>query len=287
MRAYYSVTNYGENRYAITSGEGVSVYLLVGSEKALVIDTGYGFANLREVVDGLAKRPLLVVNTHGHLDHVDGNFWFEDCPIYLHEKDWPAYEKYYLSKKRQEVVERGRRTRMGWGSDEVKDILPEDFDEEAYIAKKRPRVLPVREGDIFDLGGIRLVAYEVPGHTWGSIALLDEGTGALYIGDAANSHLVLCIDAATATVYRQTLQKLAALEFEVFMQGHGIEPVPKKELYSYIDCANHLTEEYCQEMISPVHGGIIEKVFTRPGYSFKEMEKPGFASLIAQDENLV
>lgn len=159
MKEYYTVTNYGKNRYAITSEEGVSVYLLVGSEKALVVDTGYAFANLREEVEKITSLPLMVVNTHGHLDHADGNFWFDGCPVYMHEKDWPVYEKYSLPEERQRAVKNARQTRMGWGSDVVKDILPMGFDEEAYCNVERPRALPIAEGDSIDLGGIRLKVY--------------------------------------------------------------------------------------------------------------------------------
>ena len=53
------------------------MYLLEGDEKALLIDTGYGAENLREYVEKLTSKPILVVNTHYHPDHAAGNGEFE------------------------------------------------------------------------------------------------------------------------------------------------------------------------------------------------------------------
>ena len=49
------------------------MYLLEGEEKALLIDTGWGAGNLRTFVEKLTDKPVIVTNTHGHLDHSGGN----------------------------------------------------------------------------------------------------------------------------------------------------------------------------------------------------------------------
>ena len=47
-----------------------NIYLILGTEKALLIDTGSGLFPLKLVVDKLSeKRELLVINTHSHFDH--------------------------------------------------------------------------------------------------------------------------------------------------------------------------------------------------------------------------
>ena len=72
-------------------GENVYCYLLVGNQKALLIDTAYGFTDIAGAVRELTSRPLTVVNTHGHFDHVTGNYRFgRAC---LHEKDMELYER--------------------------------------------------------------------------------------------------------------------------------------------------------------------------------------------------
>jgi glyoxylase-like metal-dependent hydrolase (beta-lactamase superfamily II) len=63
-----------------TNFEGPFSYLLLGSERALLLDTGTGHADLRKVVDELlAGRDLalIVAHTHGHGDHIGGDSQFE------------------------------------------------------------------------------------------------------------------------------------------------------------------------------------------------------------------
>ena len=65
------------------------MYLVAGEEKAALIDTGMGFPGLRQLVERLTDKPVIVLNTHGHLDHIGGNDEF-DC-IYLHPDDLTVY----------------------------------------------------------------------------------------------------------------------------------------------------------------------------------------------------
>lgn len=63
-----------------TNFEGPFIYLLLGSERALLLDTGTGHADLRSVVDKLlAGRDLelVVAHTHGHGDHIGGDSQFD------------------------------------------------------------------------------------------------------------------------------------------------------------------------------------------------------------------
>ena len=57
--------------------------MIVGKEKAMLIDTGHGYGNLKQVVKSITDKPLYIVNTHGHLDHTSGNAQFEEKYIYI------------------------------------------------------------------------------------------------------------------------------------------------------------------------------------------------------------
>ena len=54
-------------------------YLLVGEEKAMLIDTAYGEGDLRAMVESITDKPVMVCNTHGHFDHTGGNALWEEA----------------------------------------------------------------------------------------------------------------------------------------------------------------------------------------------------------------
>jgi hypothetical protein len=67
-------------------GKGTNYsFLLCGTEKAVLIDTGLGFTDMKHITDQLTCLPVEVVNTHGHLDHISRNYQFETA--YLHPAD--------------------------------------------------------------------------------------------------------------------------------------------------------------------------------------------------------
>ena len=78
------------------------MYLVVGEEKAALIDTGMGFPGLRQLVERLTDKPVMVLNTHGHLDHIGGNDEF-DC-IYLHPDNLTVYVEHGMESYRSGVI---------------------------------------------------------------------------------------------------------------------------------------------------------------------------------------
>ena len=52
--------------------QDVISYLILGKERALLLDTGMGIGNIRAVAERLTKLPITVVNSHSHFDHVGG-----------------------------------------------------------------------------------------------------------------------------------------------------------------------------------------------------------------------
>ncbi len=69
MNTYYTVTKLDASRYRIYSKEQVFSDLLVGKDRALLFDTGYGYGNLKKVVKDITTLPLYIINSHGHMDH--------------------------------------------------------------------------------------------------------------------------------------------------------------------------------------------------------------------------
>lgn len=65
--------------------EKVHSFLIVGKEKAVLIDTGLGIDNIQRITDQLTDLPITVITTHVHADHIGSHGEFET--IYVHEKD--------------------------------------------------------------------------------------------------------------------------------------------------------------------------------------------------------
>ena len=86
------VTCICDNVYVLTDRAGCCVNLVVGKEKALVFDTGSGTDDIHGMVRKLTGLPLVVINSHGHFDHIGGNSQFDT--VYMHQDDFVILESY-------------------------------------------------------------------------------------------------------------------------------------------------------------------------------------------------
>lgn len=223
------------NVYAI-SGEMVNRYLLVGKNRALLFDTGYGFSDLRQFVETITSLPLYVVISHGHVDHAGGNCAF-DSPIYIHPADIPVYQRHQSLEMR----------RMGLGSVQAIQrilfflrILPRDLDKEGYLNGPLTESFePATEGRIFDLGGMTAEVVEIPGHTPGSIGLLVRERRLFLASDGICGATWLFLpESCKLSVYQQTLRKADRLDFDHLLTGHSSELFPKSILTDYMAVAD-------------------------------------------------
>jgi len=204
--------------YSIDDNGDNVIYLVIGSEKALLIDTGWGIGDLKEVVSNITSLPLIVVNTHGHPDHVSGGFQFPD--IYIHEEDVHIIEGCF-----QEVNRR-------WAFDNVVNgPYPEGFDSEQWIHSKVGNIIPIKSNHKFDLGKKVIEVIALPGHTPGGIALLDKEERVLFSGDSIlKGHIWLHIDHSTPlSTYLSGLKNLQSYmsDFDTLLPAHGTSLKPK------------------------------------------------------------
>ena len=171
-------------------------YLVVGRDRALIIDTMNGVENVRAIAETLTDRPLLVINTHGHCDHIYGNIWFdgalmakEDLEVAARHSARPAFVKM--------CEENGVRM---------------------------PPFTAVREGDEIDLGDLTAEVIALPGHTPGSICILLKEDRILFTGDAINRHLWAQLKESLPT--KEVLRNLDRIAFvkekaDRILHGHA------------------------------------------------------------------
>ena len=108
---YYKPIKLAENIFHIYEPGNVYTTLIIGEEKALLIDTGYGFGDLAGFVRTLTDKPLEVVLTHGHTDHCGGNSQFP--MVYMNMMDVPTYLWYEATQKTLIVEKRSEERRVG------------------------------------------------------------------------------------------------------------------------------------------------------------------------------
>ena len=161
-------------------------YLLEGDERAMVIDTMFGYGNLKTFCRELTDRPLFLVNTHYHGDHAGGNFDFDEC--WIHAADIPYLQNMAAAVNDPAAFRNMRYEQMKQAAlPEKRDsILPTDF------SMPHPMFIwPVWDGDCFELGNRLVEVIKVGGHTAGEIVLLDRTTRICFTGDACNSNTLL------------------------------------------------------------------------------------------------
>ncbi|MBR2811189.1 MAG: MBL fold metallo-hydrolase [Solobacterium sp.] len=221
--------------YGITSS-GVACYLIVGKKQACVIDTAYGFADLQAYVRKITDLPLVVINTHGHIDHTGGNFFF-DVPVCIHEKDVQIYQRHnepsfhrYMEKSLK-LLNRIFFWRI------LVPKHPEKTDEgRMHFSNWRY----VRDGDVFDLGNLSAQVIEIPGHTQGSIAVYFKEKKLLVTSDGANAATWLFLPESTGlSEYLTSLHRLETYDFETILTGHSLHLFTRKDLEAWIHVAEH------------------------------------------------
>ena len=165
----------------------VRSFLIVGEKRAMLLDTGAAECGLSQMVREITELPLVVLNTHGDGDHTANNDQFPD--IYAHPAEFPVLRK--------------------------------------FRPQLKSKLHPITEMSSFDLGGRTLRVIETPGHTPGSICLLDVENRILFSGDTLSYGPVFLFgDHRDIHTYRKTLDKLQKLGgFDTVYPCHNTCPV--------------------------------------------------------------
>src|SRR5258708_15545501 len=80
-KSWFDVRPLADGVFLIAEPGHVNNFLIVGEDRAVLLDTGRGVADIRSVAEGLAGKPLSVVNSHYHFDHSGGNRLFDEIAI--------------------------------------------------------------------------------------------------------------------------------------------------------------------------------------------------------------
>lgn len=173
---YAEVYQFREDVYGILkdSADGMGapwMYLINGSERAMLIDTGFGIGNLKGLIEEIiGDKPYDVVCTHAHFDHCYGNCQFDR--VYCHE-----YEVPYMEIKQDPGI-------WDYLFDENGKNIWCEFDRRDIIPFKRYEIVGCKDGTCFYLGdGHEVELVHLAGHSAGHAGFLDKKNRILFCGD--------------------------------------------------------------------------------------------------------
>lgn len=162
----------------------VRFFLLVGEERAVMIDSGMNCPDAAALAKTLSDKPVLLLNTHADGDHTSGTGGFRE--IRIHASDY-----------------------FGCG---LKDRFPDTA------------LVKIEDGDVIDPGNRPLKIIHIPGHTKGSVAILDEKNRVLYAGDTVqNGNIYLFGKHRCPEDYEASLEKLIEMsaQYDCIYASHG------------------------------------------------------------------
>lgn len=206
--------------------EDVKSYLVIGRDLALLFDSGMGVGNIKQVVEAMTDKPVLLVNSHSHWDHI-GDSWRFDR-VWVHEAEADDLRAGVGNERMRRALAPERLTRP----------LPEGIDLQTFVI---PGVEPERTlhgGERIDLGDREFVVVNTPGHSPGGITLVDEANGIALVADAVYAGALYAhLDHSDPVIYRATLRRLAEMapSLKTLYPSHNDYPLPASFLIEVND----------------------------------------------------
>ncbi len=211
-REWFAVRKVGDATWALSDQGSDMMYLVAGKERCLLIDTGWGVGDLAALTASLSPLPLMVVNSHGHPDHIMGNWQFAE--VHVHAADAATVRAMPAAIPRAWVLEHA-----------LPKPLPADFVPDAWAVTGAGSLVTIQDGHVFDLGRRTLEVIRVPGHTPGSICLLDRQARLLFTGDTVlpGSIWLHLAESLPLRRFHENLQRLQGFAgaFDAILPGHA------------------------------------------------------------------
>ncbi|RVH44219.1 MBL fold metallo-hydrolase [Sinorhizobium meliloti] len=191
-----------------------NMFHVVGRDADLVIDFGLGLGSLKSELNIPAGKPVLAVATHIHVDHVGSFHEFEirmgheaEAHAFAHMPDADTLAHYFRIQP-----------------EALSLVPPTGMKPEAYQIPPAPLIRTLAENDVIDIGDACYTVLHLPGHSQGSIGLLDQKTGTLFSGDAIyEGRLVDDLPGCDIEAYKATMERLLQLDVNVVYGGHGLQ----------------------------------------------------------------
>ena len=219
MNNWFTINEIDKDTYVISEyrhWEETHCYLLNGTKRSLLIDTGLGICNISEVISELTDKPVTAIATHIHWDHIGGHKYYPDFYAHEAELDWlNGGFPQPLETIKEYVVDRCE--------------LPTDFqiNEYKFFQGKPTKIL--HGGEHIDLGGRMVAVIHTPGHAPGHMCFWEANTGYLFTGDLVyKDTLTAWFPSTDPKAYLKSLETVSELPAKrVFPAHHSLDIQPE------------------------------------------------------------
>ena len=214
MSRWFTIEHIDQNTHIISEyrhWEETHAYLLNGTDRSLLIDTGLGICNIYNEVIHLTDKPVSAVATHIHWDHIGGHKYFPDFYAHANELDWlKGAFPLTLEQIREMVIDRCD--------------LPEGYDVSSYEFFQGTPAGILKDNDVIDLGGRIVQVLHTPGHSPGHMCFYEKEKGYLFTGDLAYKDTLFAYFPSTdPKAYLKSISRVAALNAgRVFPAHHSL-----------------------------------------------------------------
>ena len=268
MTRLYPMVQFKKDTWEIDEFDCASCFLLIGSARALLIDTGFGIGDLRGAVEMLTDKPVTVVISHSHGDHYGGAWQWEEAWVYeksplitgekpMQEKNKTLEQINAARKDDIRLIASRQKGHIGYAYS-MFNLYGYDIDDmyEHTPDEPKPVYHPITDGMQFDLGGGRVVtAYYCPGHAIYEMVFLDDYTRTLFSCDAVNYNTTMAaVPLPDCIRYLERLQELSDRYDDLYNGHHDFralgEPLGKDCLPNIIDLAHqYLSGNYTTALV--------------------------------------
>lgn len=177
----------------------LNIGLILGQNRNFIIDTGVGSDSVAPLIEFLKSdaKPIVVINTHSHYDHVWGNFMFKDSLIIAHVKCMEYLEK-------------------SW-DDDIKKYGD-------MIEGSTQKCLPNMTFDgVLNFNDEGISIFNSPGHAIDGISIYDSIDKVLYAGDEigdTDDDIVPQIH-TSPEIFQKTIDMFKTIDFDICISGHN------------------------------------------------------------------
>lgn len=225
---YHKIEKITDSIFRIDESGIANSYLILGDEKALLIDSGCGVGSILSAVQSITDLPVIMAVTHAHCDHAGGRNWFKSYYVMKNDNKFiydflsSAFASRFLLKS-------------------MKDLDIKNISKKPYGAQK----ITFNDGIFFDLGNRVVKTINTPGHTFGSTVFIDEKDKMMFTGDNVNPFLWLQLSgSATLSEWLKGAEKIYILSntYQVYC-GHADGKLTKEDIGNLISLGKDMLKK--------------------------------------------